>query len=89
MQLDLGSVVPSIAGPKRPQDRVALSDAKASFRSALRDYVDDDGDGLKTSMDEGVAETFPASDPVAVDSNHHSPPPTTKSCRLMRRPQLG
>ena len=70
LQLDLGSVVPSIAGPKRPQDRVALSDAKASFRTALRDYVDDGDGGVTTSVDEGVAETFPASDPVAVDSNH-------------------
>jgi aconitate hydratase len=70
LQLDLGSVVPSIAGPKRPQDRVSLSNAKASFRTALRDYVDGGDDGVKTSMDEGVAETFPASDPVAVDSNH-------------------
>ncbi|HEY9351428.1 MAG TPA: aconitate hydratase AcnA, partial [Acidothermales bacterium] len=70
LQLDLASVVPSIAGPKRPQDRVALSDAKAAFRTALRDYVDDGDGGVTTSMDEGVAETFPASDPVAVGSNH-------------------
>jgi aconitate hydratase len=71
LQLDLGSVVPSIAGPKRPQDRVALSDAKASFRTALRDYVaDSDDGGVHTLVDEGVADTFPASDPIAVGSGY-------------------
>src|SRR5512143_1113282 len=35
LELDLGSVVPSLAGPKRPQDRVALSDMKTVFESAL------------------------------------------------------
>jgi aconitate hydratase len=39
LELDLGTVVPSLAGPKRPQDRVALSSAKASFREALGNYV--------------------------------------------------
>src|SRR5690606_4622281 len=35
LELDLGTVVPSIAGPKRPQDRVPLSDAQPAFRKAL------------------------------------------------------
>nr|MDQ2875798.1 aconitase family protein [Actinomycetota bacterium] len=39
LELDLSTVVPSLAGPKRPQDRVALSDAKSSFRTALGAYV--------------------------------------------------
>jgi aconitate hydratase len=38
VELDLGSVVPSIAGPKRPQDRVILSEAKARFAEALPAY---------------------------------------------------
>jgi aconitate hydratase len=54
LDLDLSSVVPSIAGPKRPQDRVALSAAKAAFRDVLPDYVVDD--------DESGKESFPASD---------------------------
>ncbi len=62
LTLDLATVVPSIAGPKRPQDRIALADAKNAFRSVLPDYVP------STSLDNGVAGTFPASDPVAVDS---------------------
>jgi aconitate hydratase len=59
VQLDLSTVVPSLAGPKRPQDRVALSDAKTSFREALGAYV------REPSLDNGIAGTFPASDPVA------------------------
>ncbi|MGZ4611372.1 MAG: aconitate hydratase AcnA, partial [Actinomycetes bacterium] len=64
IELDLGTVVPSIAGPKRPQDRVSLSEAKLTFRSALRDYA---SDGVESEVDEAGAETFPASDPPAVD----------------------
>jgi len=41
LELDLGSVVPSIAGPKRPQDRIALSDAKSAFGAALPAFTDD------------------------------------------------
>jgi aconitate hydratase len=59
LTLDLSTVVPSIAGPKRPQDRIALADAKTAFRDALPNYV------TETSLDNGLAGTFPASDPVA------------------------
>ncbi len=46
LELDLGTVVPSIAGPKRPQDRIALTDAKEAWRKAVQDYTDDpDGEG--------------------------------------------
>jgi aconitate hydratase len=62
LELDLSTVVPSLAGPKRPQDRVALSDAKASFRTALGSFVALD------ELDDGLAGTFPASDPVAAES---------------------
>src|ERR1700689_5210656 len=59
LSLDLSTVVPSIAGPKRPQDRIALADAKTAFRDVLPNYVDED------SLDNGLDDTFPASDPVA------------------------
>jgi aconitate hydratase len=62
LELDLASVVPSIAGPKRPQDRVALTDAKTSFRAVLPDYVKDD------ATDEESEESFPASDPPSSNS---------------------
>jgi aconitate hydratase len=70
LELDLGDVVPSIAGPKRPQDRVALSEARGEFRRALRDYVSGNGH-QGDSYDEAVEESFPASDPPA---SHKSPP---------------
>jgi aconitate hydratase len=77
LELDLASVVPSIAGPKRPQDRIALTDAKNAFRAALPDFVSED------SVDEQVRESFPASDPPASNSGGngagrpHDPTPVT------------
>ncbi|MFG1871967.1 aconitate hydratase [Micromonospora arborensis] len=81
LELDLSTIEPSLAGPKRPQDRVPLGSAKTLFRSALTDYVADDSAGerdLKPSVareelprgangpaDEASAESFPASDPPA------------------------
>jgi aconitate hydratase len=62
LELDLSTVEPSLAGPKRPQDRVPLASAKPMFRAALKDSLPELVDG---TIDEAVAETFPASDPVA------------------------
>jgi aconitate hydratase len=64
IELDLATVEPSLAGPKRPQDRVSLSDAQRAFRQALRDYVPSAGE-LPDAHDEAVAESYPASDPPA------------------------
>ncbi len=47
LELDLGSVEPSLAGPKRPQDRVPLSQMKESFRAALAAPVKERGFGLQ------------------------------------------
>jgi aconitate hydratase len=79
LQLDLSTVVPSIAGPKRPQDRIALTEAKDRFRAVLPEYVAAGGDdrepgvppqeaphGVTSTVDEASAESFPASDPPAV-----------------------
>jgi len=65
LELDLGQVVPSLAGPRRPQDRVSLTEAKASFRIALEDFMPDaqDDEERVSAQDEGSAESFPASDP--------------------------
>jgi len=66
VELDLGTIVPSLAGPKRPQDRVALSEAKQGFRGALGAYVSSPAgtktDGIVSGVDESSAESFPASD---------------------------
>ena len=73
IELDLGSVEPSLAGPKRPQDRVSLSGARDAFRQALTDYVPDDGEQADP-QDEGVAESYPASDPPANGAPGHAAP---------------
>jgi aconitate hydratase len=66
LELDLGDVVPSLAGPKRPQDRVSLTESKASFRMALDGFLPEvDGD------DEVIEESFPASDPPAWSELRH------------------
>ncbi|MFD6967801.1 aconitate hydratase AcnA [Streptomyces sp. NPDC059949] len=60
LELDLSTVVPSIAGPKRPQDRIVLANASQQFALDVRNYVEDD--------DEAGKESFPASDsPATVD----------------------
>jgi len=57
LELDLADVVPSIAGPKRPQDRVKLSDAKTAWRkvlTALTDKAPEElGDGVDVTTDRG------------------------------------
>jgi aconitate hydratase len=60
LELDLGDVVPSLAGPKRPQDRVTLTESKASFRMALDGFLPEPDE-----CDAPLEDTFPASDPTA------------------------
>ena len=50
LELDLGSVLPSIAGPKRPQDRVLLTEARESFVEALASYTQDPAAVARTSI---------------------------------------
>ena len=59
VELDLGDVEPSLAGPRRPQDRVPLARAKQSFLEALATFGVEYG-----TTTSAVAETFPASDPT-------------------------
>ncbi|MGI8646159.1 MAG: aconitate hydratase AcnA [Nocardioides sp.] len=51
LELDLATVVPSLAGPKRPQDRVAVTEAATGFRTALADYTDDADATAEISLD--------------------------------------
>ncbi|MBA9004598.1 aconitate hydratase [Thermomonospora cellulosilytica] len=71
LELDLSTVVPSIAGPKRPQDRIALSEAKQTWRRDVRNYVS----SIQGPADEASAESFPASDSPAIahDGNGDKP----------------
>ena len=66
LELDLSDVVPSIAGPKRPQDRIALSDAKTAFRKDIHNYVEENMPVEHSKLDEAVEESFPASDPAVL-----------------------
>jgi len=68
IELDLDTVEPSLAGPKRPQDRVALSQARESFREALGGFVTD-----YDARDEAAAESFPSSDPPANGNDRPRP----------------
>lgn len=66
LELDLSTVVPSISGPKRPQDRIELSDAKNAFRKDIHNYVEQNHPTPETKLDEAVEESFPASDSVSL-----------------------
>jgi aconitate hydratase len=67
LELDLREVEPSIAGPKRPQDRVPLVEAKDAFLEAMREFAPDAAERMGSEVDEAVEESFPASDPPAED----------------------
>ncbi|WP_309235259.1 aconitate hydratase [Streptomyces sp. TRM64462] len=69
LELDLSTVVPSIAGPKRPQDRIVLANAAQQFNSDVLAYVEgpheEPAAAAESPVDEASAESFPASDAPA------------------------
>jgi aconitate hydratase len=86
IELDLSDVVPSIAGPKRPQDRVSLTESKAAFRMALEDLLPDDESG----EDDALEDSFPASDPVSThvpNGAGHEPHGGTGGTQVADRPE--
>ena len=83
IELDLSDVVPSIAGPKRPQDRVSLTESKAAFRMALDGILPDDDE-----EDDALAGSFPASDPVSTHVRNgagHEPSSGTGGAQVAER----
>lgn len=75
LELDLSTVVPSIAGPKRPQDRIELTNAKGAFTRDLPTYAPE----VRDRVDEAEEESFPASDSPAVTPNGRKRVPVTNS----------
>ncbi|MDM7831366.1 aconitate hydratase AcnA [Cellulomonas edaphi] len=75
LELDLSTVVPSIAGPKRPQDRIELSRAKEQFQRDLPTYAPE----VTNGVDEAERESFPASDAPAITSSAARTYPVTDS----------
>ena len=72
VELDLGDVEPSLAGPRRPQDRVPLTEAKSSFLASLSTFGVPYRNG---SEDKAIADSFPASDPPDFTEPGHQPVP--------------
>ena len=68
LELDLSTVVPSIAGPKRPQDRIALTSAQSAFQTELAAYLKTQNEA---DYDEALKESFPASDVPSTEVPSH------------------
>ena len=88
LELDLATVIPSVAGPRRPQDRVPLQDLRANFRSNFPDGLEGpvaelaagEPTPVQGTVDEASAESFPASDPTSFSApglRLDADPPTT------------
>src|SRR6188472_1186590 len=86
VELDLASVEPSLAGPRRPQDRVALTDAKDSFLDSLSSFGHSYGNG---TLDKGGDDTFPASDPTSFqEPGPHTIDPEVATVATAERPTM-
>jgi aconitate hydratase len=90
VELDLSSVTPSIAGPKRPQDRIELGDAPATVLGLLSG----DNAGSRAhpgGVDDASAGSFPASDPISVSASAEpdEPPRRLDREQLTANAQLG
>ncbi len=84
VDLDLGDVEPSLAGPRRPQDRVPLAEVKPSFVDSLSTFGVEYANG---SPDSAVAGSFPASDPPASVAPGHAEVPEKESAQVATVPR--
>jgi aconitate hydratase len=89
LELDLGDVEPSIAGPKRPQDRVPLAQAKESFLEAMGEFDPEAAEELGNGRDEAIEESFPASDPPAEDHDDERGKPRKAFSGTATAPRTG
>ncbi|WP_363553824.1 aconitate hydratase [Microbacterium sp. LWO12-1.2] len=77
LELDLGTVVPSIAGPKRPQDRILLSEAKSQFEQDILSYASPSTSDSIVDLES--KHSFPASDPGQAPGDEE---PTTRPVHI-------
>jgi aconitate hydratase len=82
VELDLDDVEPSLAGPRRPQDRVPLANAKAAFLDSLGSFGVEYTNG---SYDKEMADSFPASDPPTFDGAATTEPAPAATATLEKR----
>src|SRR5580765_5448754 len=85
VELDLDAVEPSLAGPRRPQDRVPLARAKEAFIEALGTF---DVDLVNGTYDKEVADSFPASDPPTGDGVSDGAEPAPTSTATLEKKQV-
>jgi aconitate hydratase len=86
VELDLASVEPSLAGPRRPQDRVPLAEAKDAFLDSLSSFGHGYGNG---TIDKSVEDSFPASDPASFqEAGPHTIEPDLAQVATATRPHL-
>ncbi len=77
LELDLSTVEPSLAGPRRPQDRVALGNVQQVFRGSFEECFDEKcAPSRYTGYDKEAAQSFPASDPPTVGADGPTPDPS-------------
>ena len=86
VELDLAIVEPSLAGPKRPQDRIALKNAQQTFRALL--VGTSRTEAVPGGLDEADANSFPASDPISISPRapHDKPPRSSTSLEPLAWP---
>ncbi len=82
VELDLGDVEPSLAGPRRPQDRVPLASAKEAFIEALDTFGVEHTNG---TYDKEMADSFPASDPPTSDGVADSDPVPVHTATVLKK----
>ncbi|HSJ00575.1 MAG TPA: aconitate hydratase [Patescibacteria group bacterium] len=87
LSLDLSTVVPSLAGPKRPQDRVALTDLRDSFRAAFPNGFEPEP--AMGAVEEASEDSFPASDAPSFTRDDAESAPAAPSASASTGPVRG
>ncbi|MGC4191655.1 MAG: aconitate hydratase [Thermomicrobiales bacterium] len=90
LELDLATIEPSMAGPRRPQDRIALGDVQKTLHATYDSTFKSDMDPAAAAYDEEIEESFPASDPpstMAEGGNANANPALSQKVALKPNPR--